>query len=98
MAKLDCNKCGGEGNLFMFSHVKGGVCFSCKGTGKKHTKKRIKIISTVYAVSCEEVNYKPFKTEKEALEFSEEVQEMHLEKVTVLKKETYTYKFELVAA
>ena len=30
----DCWKCGGIGNLDVFSHVAKGVCFACKGTGK----------------------------------------------------------------
>lgn len=28
-----CGRCGGEGRINAFSHVYGGVCFSCKGAG-----------------------------------------------------------------
>jgi len=30
-----CRRCGGEGKLTQFSHVEGGSCFSCGGTGVK---------------------------------------------------------------
>lgn len=32
-----CARCGGEGRLPYFQHVKNGECFACHGTGtKKH--------------------------------------------------------------
>lgn len=34
MPKFECPKCNnGSGNIKAFSHVLGGVCFQCKGTG-----------------------------------------------------------------
>jgi hypothetical protein len=30
-----CGRCGGAGFLSAFSHFKGGVCFSCGGTGER---------------------------------------------------------------
>lgn len=32
---IDCGKCMGRGTIQGFSHVAGGVCFACGGTGKK---------------------------------------------------------------
>ena len=29
-----CGKCGGTGKLPWYSHIMGGVCFACKGSGK----------------------------------------------------------------
>lgn len=29
----ECPRCGGRGNIPAFSHVQGGVCFKCGGTG-----------------------------------------------------------------
>jgi hypothetical protein len=33
-ALYDCAKCDGKGTIRAFSHVHGGACFACKGTGK----------------------------------------------------------------
>lgn len=30
-----CGKCGGDGYISSYSHIKAGVCFSCSGTGKR---------------------------------------------------------------
>ena len=30
-----CPKCGGRGIIHAFKHVEGGVCYLCKGTGRK---------------------------------------------------------------
>jgi len=98
MSKLDCNKCGGEGVLFMFSHVKSGVCFSCKGTGIKHKQKRTKVLFDVWVVSSEGHSYPDQKTEVEAMQLACDVECMHLEEIAITKKQSYTYKFETVAA
>ena len=34
----DCGKCNGTGDLKMYKHVAGGVCFTCGGTGKVSRK------------------------------------------------------------
>ena len=34
-----CSKCGGEGKIFTYSNVLGGVCFKCGGRGRVLTKK-----------------------------------------------------------
>lgn len=31
--RVTCGRCGGDGRLVAFSHVKGGVCFQCEGLG-----------------------------------------------------------------
>ena len=31
--KTTCHKCGGDGRLSHYGHVKGGECFACSGTG-----------------------------------------------------------------
>lgn len=31
-----CPKCGGTGYIRQYSHVSGGICFHCNGTGKNH--------------------------------------------------------------
>ena len=33
-----CTRCNGKGHLPIFSHVLGGVCFKCGGTGKQASK------------------------------------------------------------
>lgn len=30
----NCTRCNGRGRIRGFSHVEGGQCFACKGTGK----------------------------------------------------------------
>ncbi len=35
--QVECSRCGGAGRLVGFSHVYGGVCFGCNGSGKKMT-------------------------------------------------------------
>lgn len=32
-----CRRCHGTGHLPQFSHIKGGMCFRCRGIGRKHT-------------------------------------------------------------
>lgn len=32
--QIDCPKCGGDGFLPQFSHINGGTCYKCSGTGK----------------------------------------------------------------
>lgn len=34
----ECPKCGGNGNIWYYSHVQAGVCYMCGGTGYKETK------------------------------------------------------------
>ena len=34
MTKIPCSRCGGSGRM-PYTHVQGGVCFLCKGTGGK---------------------------------------------------------------
>lgn len=91
--KTDCNKCGGEGQIFTVRHVKNGVCFSCNGTGQRHIMKKSKVFKTVYKVSCEDVVYPYLKTLSEAVGFASEVQAMHLDTVLIEQHETYTIKF-----
>lgn len=31
---MKCWKCGGAGNLPQYSHIQGGICFACRGTGE----------------------------------------------------------------
>jgi len=38
MAKFNCIKCDGKGIIKAFSHVVGGTCFACNGTGKVEQK------------------------------------------------------------
>lgn len=94
-----CNKCCGTGELFVFNHVKGGVCFSCNGTGVKHTQKRTKVTFTVFYVECkgESVKY-PYMTESEANDLVSDVECMHLSPVEVVKHESFKYEFKRVAA
>lgn len=33
-----CTRCNGKGYLPIFSHVLGGICFKCKGSGKQASK------------------------------------------------------------
>lgn len=41
MPKFECPKCAnGSGNIKAFSHVLGGVCFQCKGTGYVEQKRK----------------------------------------------------------
>lgn len=40
--KTPCTKCFGKGNIRAFSHVQGGVCFSCGGAGYKMVSKSYK--------------------------------------------------------
>ena len=35
-----CKKCGGSGHIPSYSHVAGGVCFRCGGSGDRRTKKQ----------------------------------------------------------
>lgn len=85
----ECNKCGGKGELFNFSHIKSGVCFSCNGTGIKHSVKRTKIYSDVWVVSCEGTEWVK-STESSAIAFSDEVSPMFLDIPVITKKQTYT--------
>lgn len=32
---VTCSRCNGAGNITCYAHVAEGVCFSCKGTGKR---------------------------------------------------------------
>ena len=93
----ECNKCGGKGELFNFSHIKSGVCFSCNGTGIKHNVKRTKIYSNVWVVSCEGTEWSKL-TEASANDFAEEVSPMFLETPVITKKQTYTIKTSKVLA
>ena len=36
-----CKRCDGRGYLDFYSHVKGGECFACAGTGLHRTRVRI---------------------------------------------------------
>jgi len=93
----ECNKCGGEGKLFNFSHIKSGICFSCNGTGIKHKVKRTKIYSDVWVVSCEGTEWRKL-TESSAIDFAEEVSPMFLDIPVITKKQTYTIKTSKVLA
>lgn len=31
--KAPCKRCGGEGRISYYSHIKGGTCFACNGSG-----------------------------------------------------------------
>lgn len=44
-----CSRCSGSGKLAGFSHVVGGVCFKCGGSGKQRAKPAAP--STRYVVS-----------------------------------------------
>lgn len=35
-----CPKCGGNGYIYGFSHVYGGICFDCNGSGVIHAKEK----------------------------------------------------------
>jgi hypothetical protein len=32
-ADTPCTRCGGEGRISYYSHIKAGVCFACNGSG-----------------------------------------------------------------
>ena len=34
----ECSKCDGTGDIRAFSHIAGGVCFTCKGTGRLNVR------------------------------------------------------------
>ena len=34
MSTQSCERCGGAGHISAYSHVSGGVCFECDGTGR----------------------------------------------------------------
>jgi hypothetical protein len=34
MSTQSCERCGGAGHISAYSHVSGGVCFECNGTGR----------------------------------------------------------------
>lgn len=36
----ECDRCNGNGTIRGYSHVQGGVCFKCGGTGKVATKRQ----------------------------------------------------------
>lgn len=38
MITIDCPRCGGKGEIPAFRGILGGVCFACKGSGKKVCK------------------------------------------------------------
>lgn len=38
MNTYECQRCSGKGTIKAFSHVIGGVCLKCKGSGKQSTK------------------------------------------------------------
>lgn len=42
MAKKVCGRCNGEGKLWQYSNVLGGICFDCHGTGVRHKVQRVK--------------------------------------------------------
>ena len=90
-----CKKCGGSGVVWRHSHVMGGKCFSCHGTGKKRRMKRVKVWSKYWQVSCPAdgtVYNKPdcfFSTEAEAQEFAKAVAPMHLSELVVKERQTY---------
>ena len=92
-----CNKCGGDGELFNFSHIKAGVCFSCNGTGIKHRVTRTKVYSDVWIVSCEGTEWRQ-PTEVAAIAFATEVACMFLDAPLITKKQTYTLKTSKVVA
>lgn len=33
-----CGKCGGDGYISSYAHIKAGTCFACSGTGKRLVK------------------------------------------------------------
>jgi DnaJ-class molecular chaperone len=99
----ECNKCGGEGKLFNFSHIMSGVCFSCNGTGIKHKVKRTKIYRDIWVVSCEGTEYRYCNqyrelTEASAIDLAQDVAPMFFEAPVITKKQTYTIKTSKVLA
>ena len=88
--RQDCGKCSGKGRIFSVSHVKGGVCFACNGTGERHTVRRTKVYADKWTVSCEGTTYRPFDNQADANTFADDVAAMHLEPVQVEKSQTYT--------
>lgn len=62
MPTFECPKCtDGSGNIKAFSHVLGGVCFQCKGTGRveqKNAPRKSKTYSFSFLwVNPEDSNY-----------------------------------------
>lgn len=51
--QVECSRCGGAGRLTGFSHVYGGVCFGCNGSGKKMTPAGLRAFKKVQAVQSE---------------------------------------------
>ena len=57
MYKYECLRCGGEGNLWQYTHVLGGTCFKCNGSGSVllKNKRRVKPLVVAEPPTKEEV-------------------------------------------
>ena len=54
MITFECPRCLGKGHIKAFTHVLGGVCFKCNGTGTV-TQKAKPSTSTLFRVSIETI-------------------------------------------
>lgn len=48
--QYSCGRCSGQGRIRAFSHVLGGVCLKCHGTGRVETKPAAKPLFAVYLI------------------------------------------------
>ena len=53
-ADYNCPRCGGEGYIFGFEYIQGGVCFKCGGSGERPRAKIIKEYTPEYKAKLEE--------------------------------------------
>lgn len=53
-ADYNCPRCGGDGYIYYYGHVEGGVCFKCGGTGRREKAKIVKVYTEEYAEKLEE--------------------------------------------
>ena len=93
-----CSKCNGEGKLWYHSNVKGGVCFSCNGTGIHHKTIRVKIPTTLHYVVGAADEKMLANSKQEAQDLMVEYQECWGEPATYQPKSSFTYQTTKVVA
>jgi DnaJ-class molecular chaperone len=95
MKTLQCDRCAGEGKIW-FSTLMGGVCFSCNGTGLKHTQKRTTVLTPSWRVDVDDQRgLQQFKSRELAQEHCDAVSEIYgagAATIVEFVKTSYTYK------
>lgn len=96
-----CRKCGGSGWLYYYSHVDGGICFRCSGSGDDPSPEKIVIYTPEYKAKL--VAKRTAKRKAEAEEKNRKLLEAYgfapnTEKVYLILGNTYTIKDDLKAA